>query len=133
VLKMEVAGDRVRVVWARNVYVSGFGIVEDRPAAMEVSGDGHWVYIAIHTVDSANNEFMRWVKMSTIDGSIKMAKGSYSGSTFERPNRKYSSFLSFDNTEWWIPIQRKLTPTNTWTAAIIKLDTNLDVIKYHFI
>jgi hypothetical protein len=106
VLKMDVTGDRVGVVWARNLYVGGFGIVEDRPAAMEVSGDGHWVYIALHTVDSANNEFMRWVKLSAIDGSIKLAKGSYQGSTFERPNRKYSSFLSFDNTEWWIPIQR---------------------------
>ena len=105
-LKMDVTGDRIVVVWARNLYVGGLGIIKDYPASMDVSGDGHWVYIALHTVDIANNEFIKWAKLSVIDGSIMLAKGSFSGSSFERPNRKYSSILSFDGTEWWVPIQR---------------------------
>ena len=119
------------VVWARNLYLTG--TVTDSAAAFEVSSDGHWIYVALHTIDAANMEYMRWVKMSTVDGAFRMAKGSWSGATQERPNRQVASSLTVDNNQWWVPIQRKMTPVNTWSAAIIKLDSNLDVLNYHYI
>ena len=71
--------------------------------------------------------------MSSVTGIIRMAKGSWSGSTFERPNRKRASVLSIDNNQWFISIQRKMTAFNTWTPAIIKLDANLDRLNYLYI
>jgi hypothetical protein len=89
--------------------------------------------MGIHTIDTASKEYMKWVKMNTITGEIKVAKGSWSGSTYERPNRKRASHFHNEDQISRVPILRKMPAANTWTAAIAKLDANLDVVNYHYI
>ncbi len=76
---------------------------------------------------------MRWVKLSTIDGTIKFGKGSWISAMDERPSRRLASVMSLDMNIWWVAIAAKVPAAGTWSPAVVKLDKNMDAMSYNYI
>ena len=98
-----------------------------------MTNDGNWIYLALHTVDSLSAERFLWVKLSAIDGSMIIMKGSWLGGNFERPIRRFGSILSEDEKSWFVLMKRKLTAASSWSSGVIKMDVWLDPIYNQYI
>lgn len=133
IFKVEIGDLSSKLIWARSLYISGGGPFEIKPAAFSLTDDDHWLYVGLHTIDPSLKQIMRWVKLSTIDGTLKIGKGSWTSAMEEKASRRLANVMSLDMNIWWVTIAAKVPAAGTWSAAIVKLDNNLDVMNYHYI
>jgi hypothetical protein len=121
--------DKGRLVWSRNIYslTTGVEIVIDNFGGAQVTNNGHFIYVLMHSDSTISTlKHLRFVKMSTIDGSIILAKGSYeSFNSAEYISRNFDMQISLDDNFLYMNYITELSSTIS-TGALLKLDYNMD-------